>query len=121
MFMVKAEKADYYSLTHKIYNKSFKQSSSYRPVQHDYYQNNRDSNRNFLLQRDSVDYKPSNTPANYRPKECSDFYKTGHNEHECYKKLRQQNTHKEGFFSGDPNTRQPGRSFHLPEHLDVYI
>ena len=26
------EKADYYALTHKISNKSFKQSSSYRPV-----------------------------------------------------------------------------------------
>ena len=89
-----AEKADYYSLTHKISNKSYKQSSSYRPVKHDYYQNNRDSNRNFLHQRDSVDYKPSNTPANYRPKECSYCYKKGHNEHECYKKLRQQNTHK---------------------------
>ena len=89
-----AEKADYYSLTHKISNKSFKQSSGYRPVKHDYYQNNRDSNRNFLHQRDSVDYKPSNTPANYRPKECSYCHKTGHNEHKCYKKLRQQNTHK---------------------------
>ena len=89
-----AEKADYYSLTHKISNKSYKQSSSYRPVKHDYYQNNRDSNRNFLHQRDSVDYKPSDTPANYRPKECSYCYKKGHNEHECYKKLRQQNTHK---------------------------
>ena len=80
-----ADKADYYSLTHKISNKSFKQSSSYRPVKHDYSQNNRDSNRNFLHQRDSVDYKPSNTPANYRPKECSYCHKTGHNEHECYK------------------------------------
>ena len=60
-----AEKADYYSLTHNIYNKSFKHSSSYRPVKHDYYQNNRDNNRNFMHQRDSVDYKPSNTPANY--------------------------------------------------------
>ena len=70
-----AEKADYYSLTHKISNKSYKQSSSYRPVKHDYYQNKRDSNRNFLNQRDSVDYKPSNTPANYRPKECSYCYK----------------------------------------------
>ena len=28
---------------------------------------------------------------------------------------------KERFFSGDPNTRQRQRSFHLPEHLDVYI
>ena len=26
----------------------------------------------------------------------------------------------ERFFSGDPNTRQPGRAFQLPEHLDVY-
>ena len=33
-----AEKADLYSLTHKISNKSFKQRSSYRPVKHDYYQ-----------------------------------------------------------------------------------
>ena len=31
-----AEKADYYALTHKISNKSFKQSSSYRPVKHNY-------------------------------------------------------------------------------------
>ena len=94
-----AEKADYYSLTNKISNKSFKQSSSYRPVKHDYYQNKRDSNRNLPHKRDSVDYKPvdykpSDTPANYRPNECSYCYKKGHNEHECYKKLRQQNTHK---------------------------
>ena len=70
-----AEKADYYSLTHKISNQSFKQSSSSRPVKHDDYQNNGDSNRNFKRKRDSVDYKPSNTLANYRPKECSYCYK----------------------------------------------
>ena len=46
-----------------------------KTIKHDYYQNNRDSNRNFLHQRDSVDYKPSNTPANYRPEECSNCYK----------------------------------------------
>ena len=60
-----AEKADYYYLAHKLSNKSFKKGSSYRPVKHDYYQNNRDSNRNFQHKQDSVDYKPSNTPVNY--------------------------------------------------------
>ena len=77
-----AEKVDYYALTHKISNKSFKQSSSYRPVKHDYSGN---SNRNFQHKRYSVAYKPSNTPADYRPKEYSYCYKKGHNEHECYK------------------------------------
>ena len=30
------------------------------------------------------------------------------------------NKQNQRFFSGDPNTRQPGRAFQLPEHLDVY-
>ena len=28
---------------------------------------------------------------------------------------------RERFFSGDPNTRQPGHTFNLPEHLYLYI
>ena len=28
---------------------------------------------------------------------------------------------KERFFSGDPNTLQPGRAIYLPEHLYLYI
>ena len=81
-------------MSHKQSNKSFKQSYVYRPVKHDNDKNNRDNNRNFQHKRESVDYKSSNTSANYKLTECSYCYKKGHNEHECYKKLRQQIRHK---------------------------
>ena len=74
-----AEKADYYSLTHILPNKSFKQSYVYRPVKHDYDKNNRDNNHIFQHKRDSVVYTSSNTSANYKPKECRYCYKKGHN------------------------------------------